>query len=374
MNANDNALHNADDAKQAAHGAAGGKKKPAGKAGKKAEKKRRSPKKANEAAVDALENDVKDGDNEDMPVVAEKKVKKSKPKVFHPSGARQMKKIPRAERIRQMLEPHVDEACPLCLEKAVDMKLECGHIFHKGCLQSQLDSQWSGVRIGFNYLQCAMCRSPIQLPPVMYSNDILGKVNEGENLRKKIEQLAADKIREDDLYPELKNDAAQQLAHAMEKLAFYKCVECQEPYCGGLVDCGRDLEINEKELRCQKCVFALKPAGASKFLDEEAKIPDLRCLQHGYKHAMFKCDSCCAIATWDCIYNHYCDRCHGQASVLKNYPCPGADNCKLGIPHPPNGSAVHCQGEPPVPFVIGCMKCIGWEQENQVYSGAKHMF
>jgi hypothetical protein len=294
-------------------------------------------------------------------IVSEKK-KKAK-KARHPTGIKQKRKIPRKVQIQTELEEHKDEDCPLCMEKTVDMILECGHVFHRQCLHQQLDAKWSGVRIGFNHIQCAMCRAEISMPELHLDDALRNKINEALALKKKIETRAMEKVKEDSLFNDFKGSDEELLKHAMEKLAFYKCVDCSEPYCGGMVDCGRDLEINEKELRCQQCVFK----------KEDTNVRDLRCLAHGYKHAMFKCDSCCSIATWDCIYNHYCDRCHSQASSVKNYPCPGNQKCPLGIPHPPNHSAVHCQEEI-VPFVIGCMKCIGWDQENVIYGGAKHVF
>jgi hypothetical protein len=134
------------------------------------------------------------------------------------------------------------------------------------------------------------------------------------------------------------------------------CVDCHEPYCGGLINCAQDLEeIDESNLRCQECTFKKLD------LEQKEKEPkDYRCFTHGYKSAVYKCDSCCSIATYDCIYNHYCDRCHNQAYLDKNYPCPGPEKCPLGIIHPPNLPAKHSGLQnAPVPFVLGCSKCIG---------------
>jgi hypothetical protein len=92
-----------------------------------------------------------------------------------------------------------------------------------------------------------------------------------------------------------------------------------------------------------------------------------RCKEHGPKFALFKCDSCCNMATFDCCYNHYCDRCHDLASAAKDFPCPGPGKCPLGKPHAKNLEAKHCVGEPINGFVVGCTKCLGIDQFQEVY-------
>lgn len=85
---------------------------------------------------------------------------------------------------------------------------------------------------------------------------------------------------------------------------------------------------------------------------------DHRCMLHGHRFAMFKCDSCCSVATWSCHSHHYCERCHNQAGQPKHYPCPGPGKCPLGICHPPNLPAVHMQTSSHA-FVLGCSICFG---------------
>jgi len=251
------------------------------------------------------------------------------------------------------------DPCPICTGDEPDCLLECGHAFHVDCLRAQLSSRWTGVRVTFDFMGCALCRKRISV-------DVLREdLKELEILEEKIRSLAIDKAREEDLTNGLDNKELE--IHALDTLAFYICAQCKEPFCGGLKSCASDLEgLDVDSLKCQACVFGLE-----KISDE---MPDLKCKSHGYKFAMFKCDSCCSIATYDCIYNHYCDRCHGMASAAKDFPCPGPAKCSLGIRHPPNSAAVHCQQPYPVPYVIGCMKCIGFDEENQVYGSAPHIF
>lgn len=135
--------------------------------------------------------------------------------------------------------------------------------------------------------------------------------------------------------------------------AIFNCQRCTKLYIPGKMSCAEEMNLNldEQEFVCPECEWQV-----------EAK--DHRCFKHGKKYAMFKCDSCCSIASWDCFYNHYCERCHNRACDKKFYPCPGGDKCPLGIPHPPNSQGVHGQNN--FGFVIGCYKCMDptYEPEN----------
>jgi len=263
-----------------------------------------------------------------------------------------------------------DTTCPICTDADSDMKLDCGHQYHSECVQMQLNAKWSGARITFNFLDCAMCRQR------MVHASLKQQIDQFISMKTKIEEMAILKAKEENLVNGLEGQAL--IEHCWKTLAFYMCVTCAEPYCGGLVSCAADLEIDLKQLRCQKCTFEemeqRQKEAQKENKDEEQKIPDLRCHTHGYRYAMFKCDSCCNIATWDCIYNHYCERCHSLAGTAKDYPCPGIAKCPLGIPHPLNLPGVHCAKPDPIPFVIGCMKCIGMEEQNDLHGGAPHLF
>lgn len=104
------------------------------------------------------------------------------------------------------------------------------------------------------------------------------------------------------------------------------------------------------------------------------QVDDLRCMVHGHKFAMFKCDSCCAVAIWNCYSNHYCERCHTQAGQAKHYPCPGPGKCPLGIPHPPNQEAAHGE-DANASFCIGCTACSGCtELPDELAFEEKNMF
>merc|ERR1711988_782882 len=89
---------------------------------------------------------------------------------------------------------------------------------------------------------------------------------------------------------------------------------------------------------------------------------------------MFKCDSCCDIAVWNCENHHYCERCHGMAFEPKNFPCPGGDLCPLGMPHPRNLEAdltpARENDTHHKPFVVGCAACLGLT-DNDLQDGSE---
>lgn len=265
----------------------------------------------------------------------------------------------------QAEKPAHDSICPICADSYADLTLKCGHIFHEQCVRMQLDSKWTGARITFNFLDCAICRQEI------FHEKLELELKQFSALKKKIEELAVAKAIEDEITNGLQGDDL--VAYSMKTLAFYACKQCKEPYCGGLVSCAQDLDIDTDSLRCHKCIFEDKPP--VKYLDEEHKVLDLRCVIHGYKSAIFKCDSCCSVATWDCSHYHYCENCHNLAGNVKNYPCPGNEKCPLGIAHPPNGTHVHGSLPLPVPFVIGCIRCSGFNEDNDYHGhGSPHIF
>eukprot|EP00467_Chlorarachnion_reptans_P020094 CAMPEP_0114505604 /NCGR_PEP_ID=MMETSP0109-20121206/10946_1 /TAXON_ID=29199 /ORGANISM="Chlorarachnion reptans, Strain CCCM449" /LENGTH=344 /DNA_ID=CAMNT_0001684063 /DNA_START=40 /DNA_END=1071 /DNA_ORIENTATION=+ len=41
----------------------------------------------------------------------------------------------------------------------------------------------------------------------------------------------------------------------LDIFAFYNCVDCKESYCGGKVECSREMKLDETNLRCKKCTW-----------------------------------------------------------------------------------------------------------------------
>jgi len=243
----------------------------------------------------------------------------------------------------------------------------CQHHAHVICLKQQLQARWASKNISFNYLQCGECRTPL-------AHDMLSRYLAPHiQLKEDVERLCREQALVND-YAEHKEDFASKLAadyatataECMATFSCYMCSVCSEPFCGGRVDCAQDDQIILSQMKCQSCAFNLqkgttdaKTGQAKKEEAADVKFASSawrgKCHMHGYKFAIYKCDSCCSVATWDCSSNHYCDRCHGQASSHKNYPCPGPKTCPLGIEHPPNKPGVH--GTVDNGFIVGCSKC-----------------
>mmetsp|Transcript_20568 Transcript_20568/g.33182 ORF Transcript_20568/g.33182 Transcript_20568/m.33182 type:complete len:159 (-) Transcript_20568:109-585(-) len=130
-------------------------------------------------------------------------------------------------------------------------------------------------------------------------------------------------------------------------MATYQCFECGDTFCGGKAECDAQSD-KAKKAKCRECSFA----GARS---------SLKCKKHGVKYAIFKCDCCCSIATYDCSGNHYCNTCHSKIDkkTVGRPKCRGreGDNCPLGVPHPPNQVRNHDIQKNG--FVVGCTKCLG---------------
>merc|ERR1711975_39845 len=140
-------------------------------------------------------------------------------------------------------------------------------------------------------------------------------------------------------------------------MSMYMCTGCLQPYCGGRVDCADQQDVVAENLLCQPCEWS--SLGASN---------NHRCMIHGHQFAIWKCDSCCSVATWNCTEHHYCERCHNDPWSAKSYPCPGPGLCPLGIPHPPNVAAslqsARDSGIAHKSFVLGCIACLGFDDER----------
>merc|ERR1712178_625418 len=93
-------------------------------------------------------------------------------------------------------------------------------------------------------------------------------------------------------------------SQAMAQITTFMCNTCNEPYCGGRVECSRQQDLSSSDMMCGLCEWSTHMG--------EAK--DQRCMLHGHRFAVFKCDFCCAVATYRCGGNaNFCDRCHEQA-------------------------------------------------------------
>jgi len=257
--------------------------------------------------------------------------------------------------------------CAICLvESRETLQLACSHCFCSPCLDGQLIARWPGARMTFGYLNCGLCREPLA------HETLDDKMVPHRKLQRECEKIAVDKFCDDGLLTEFQDQLGRLPAEeeirvrATAVMAILQCSDCKEPFCAGKVDCaeaGQVEDVSSKATMCPSCEWTSTAAEAN----------DHRCMVHGHRYAMFKCDSCCAVATWNCFSNHYCERCHNQACDPKHYPCPGPEKCCLGMPHPPNREAKHGQ-DVTASFCIGCTGCLGFEASEDLQFNDKNVF
>ncbi|GAB5359965.1 hypothetical protein AAMO2058_000587000 [Amorphochlora amoebiformis] len=243
--------------------------------------------------------------------------------------------------------------CSICLGSNGGVhELKCGHTFHYECIHEQLSKKWTSHRVTFNFMACALCRKDIALHQNISETEkeIVAMLSKYAKLREEVHKVCLETAKVDGSIEGLEKmpDEKQRKAVAAQMAAFL-CSECTQPFCGGRVECGAGEEsIDPKTLMCQKCSYRITTRGR--------KCPK----NHGVQFAIFKCDCCCNIATYDCSGNHYCNPCHNNFDKKVGRPfCRGrpGDKCPLGIPHAPNQSRDHSIRRNG--FVVGCTKCLG---------------
>jgi len=252
--------------------------------------------------------------------------------------------------------------CAICLEliDREEMKLDCGHEFHYICVLNQLQNKWPGARMTFEYLGCALCREEIKLPPskkehwegdlIRWKRDsIQENIEQGRRFRQQAFDACIARAKEDNTIEGIAKMSRREAQAVVErKMAAYLCGNCNVVFCGGKAECtantSEEAPAEHKIVLCPGCAWKKATGGGS------------RCTKHGASCAIFKCDSCCSIATYDCSGTHYCARCHsgywGAHKHERKPNCKGVKkHCPLSVKHPPN---VGRWG-----FVLGCTKCMG---------------
>ena len=257
------------------------------------------------------------------------------------------------------LDQNEDSYCPICYTSGLgdlpSIRLECGHIIHVQCLIEKLKKRWPGPRITFTFAECPSCRTFIKLK----GHPILEKeITTIMSLYKIVKKKAVVRINHDGLdnvEKERLNNPKDRFYNnleefAMDKLCYYLCYNCGNPYFGGHKSCeegndGGNQNFKPSELICGRCA-SVSSVGGQKI-----------CKVHGTEYIEYKCKFCCSVAQWFCWgTTHFCQKCHARQnkgdnltrySVSKLPKCPGPDSCTLKIKHPPNGTE----------FAIGCALC-----------------
>jgi len=253
---------------------------------------------------------------------------------------------------RQNLSQNRDQYCTICycedLGSAPAIQLACGHVFHYTCVKEKLSNKWPGARMTFGYLTCPTCKQRMSHPSI---NSIVAVQC---NLRDRVQDMANERLEIEGLLqdPRLQPNGSyhkRQEEFAMDKLAFYQCHKCRQPYFGGQRRCQEAADpqaeqFDAEQLECGSCV--VKRSGKKG-----------ECNLHGAAYMEYKCKFCCSVASWFCWgTTHFCNSCHdkqisGNHVTKKSYVCPaclGPGKCPLKVPHPPNGTKE---------FLLGCGMC-----------------
>jgi len=235
------------------------------------------------------------------------------------------------------------------------VKLDCGHTFHFSCLSQQVKAKWPGKRMSFGYITCGLCRKDLEITECEGAKDeprcvhaarrMRVLVDKHKTMRDRVYKLCYESAKFDGSLDGMKESEIKNYVDT--KIAAFLCTNCDQPFCGGKVECA-DSKLEADKLMCQSCSFVNSRSSH-------------KCKKHGVKYAVFKCNHCCSIATFDCSGNHYCDTCHRSPSDRKKLRahCRGRpeDKCPLSIPHPLNVPRNH--GKTKTGFVVGCTKCLG---------------
>ncbi|KAG5503900.1 hypothetical protein GH5_04753 [Leishmania sp. Ghana 2012 LV757] len=214
--------------------------------------------------------------------------------------------------------------CTVCLcefEGNDGVTLDCGHFFHKECIEqwvsSWMDFAMKGEHVTFTRAVCpGGCKQLVRHPLLTQSKQI------------------------SELYADVASKKAEELKRleaikTEEDLLFYLCGRCGDAFYGGERVCsrmqGREPSSSPQELVCN------------------------RCLAKGHKTcgtltAVFKCRYCCNPATQRSFGTRFmCDRCAVRWDTAEPtfIPCPGGDKCPFDGNHP----ELPCEA-------AGCLTCL----------------
>jgi len=221
--------------------------------------------------------------------------------------------------------------CAICqvdrLEAAPCIELRCGHIFHLECVRRQIRNRWTGPRISFRFMECALCKEQIQHPVL---SDILRPMQE---LYQQIKEKAVRRLGL--LAITAPADGSSKEEYAMLRAAYFMCYQCKQPYFGGENVCEEErAAYDPQELLCGWC---------------STQGPDSQpCNKHGPEFLEYKCRYCCAPSVFFCWgTSHFCESCHNKAGMLALLPRDQLPKCTCNVDHPPNGEE----------FCMGCLGC-----------------
>lgn len=256
--------------------------------------------------------------------------------------------------------PDCNEWCSICWTEALGaapaVRLGCGHVLHHHCVQAMVQrGNVGGRRLTFKNIRCPLCQAVMQHPSidaaVVPQLDVYLKVRRKALQRWVVEQRKP--------APRISDPADEDriAGLAMQKMSFYLCSQCGEPYYGGEIECGggqeeEDEDLDEDvqaalamELVCRGC----------------ASKGQLQCPEHGTEFLGWKCRYCCEReAHYFCFgTTHFCHVCHDlwqtgveqRRKLQAGRACLGKDRCIFGGRHPPNSRNGRDE------YALGCTIC-----------------
>ena len=240
-----------------------------------------------------------------------------------------------------------EDFCNICFVESLKdgpcLQLKCGHIFHEACIRKKLGSKWPGARITFGFMDCPLCKSPMEHEAIA---DITDKLNITKNAM--IDKCKR-RIRLENIKDVVGKCERDQVNWAFENFAYYQCYRCGDPYYGGRKQCDANMndgnqKFDEKELVCGGC-------HSKEFETKQS------CAKHGREYLEYKCKFCCNLAVWYCWgHTHFCHQCHEiqcETHKLTKKPknelpkCLGPQYCPVGGNHGKNGEE----------YALGCAIC-----------------
>ncbi|CAE8644205.1 unnamed protein product [Polarella glacialis] len=256
--------------------------------------------------------------------------------------------------------PDGEEWCPICwtepLNAAPAIRLGCGHVLHCHCLEAMIrKGHTASRRLAFKNIRCPLCQD------IMSHAALLPLMDDQLQMYHKVKRRALQRWVVEQRTPQPRgNDAVHEdkiAILAMQKMSFFECSQCNEPYYGGEVECGGVQEQEEEdldedvqaalamELTCRGC----------------ASKGQLQCPEHGTDFLGWKCRYCCEReAHYFCFgTTHFCHVCHDlwqtgveqRRKLQAGKPCLGKDKCIFGGQHPP--SSRNGRDE----YALGCTIC-----------------
>ena len=288
-----------------------------------------------------------------------------------------------------------DDFCSICwtdnLGAAPCVRMDCGHVFHAGCVNALIDRRWPGPSITFGFADCPCCKAELA------HLSIADKVEPIRKLRDDIRRKASTRLAFEgkDKDPEVTEKQSKYYndpgGYAMDKYNYYLCFKCEKPYFGGERQCGADggESFNPEELICPGCAAVRSPANFPLALHYHVDVAlqlsvacirtklgwcpsHSRCVQgdaaqicpkHGTDFLEYKCRYCCSVAVWFCFgTTHFCEPCHNENGKFTH-------RCELCVTNSARQNSSYTFGSRLQAKCKGCMNRVLCRRVHAVLSG-----